>query len=209
VRHRLATAAVGAPLVLAAAWAGPGWFALLLGAVSALAIREFVRLGRLAGLGPAGMAAGCLLIPLLLASAVAVRSGPLGTSRAVGVLAAVWIADAAAFAVGRRWGRRRLAPRLSPRKTVEGLVAGVLAAAVLGAAGAPAVGLGRTEAAVGGLTLALAGVAGDLAESGLKRRAGVKDSGSLLPGHGGVLDRFDSLLLAAPVALALLRFAGP
>jgi phosphatidate cytidylyltransferase len=118
------------------------------------------------------------------------------------LLALVWIADSAAYFVGRRWGRSRLAPRLSPGKTREGLMG------ALGAGGLFALGgalwfelpsLLKVYFVMLCLITVLASVVGDLFESLLKRRAGVKDSGTLLPGHGGVLDRIDSITAAAPV----------
>jgi phosphatidate cytidylyltransferase len=118
------------------------------------------------------------------------------------LLAVVWIGDGAAFYVGRAFGRHRLAPVVSPKKSWEGaianLVAGLLAALVwaLWRLGEPQWGL----VAVAGLAN-IAGQFGDLAESMIKRGAGIKDSGTLLPGHGGMWDRLDALLFAAPVLL--------
>lgn len=116
-------------------------------------------------------------------------------------LALVWAADTGAYFSGRRWGRRKLAPAISPNKTVEGalggVIAGVLAALAFGAlAGA---GLATWPAlALVALVAAVASIVGDLVESLLKRQAGVKDSGDLIPGHGGVLDRIDGVLAALP-----------
>jgi phosphatidate cytidylyltransferase len=120
----------------------------------------------------------------------------------LGLMLMIAAADSAAFFVGRRFGRRKLAPRLSPGKTWAGLV-GALAAAGLGLLLAGLVlGLGAAATAaltlLGVVTVGLS-VVGDLFESWLKRRRGVKDSGALLPGHGGVLDRIDSMTAAAPV----------
>lgn len=117
----------------------------------------------------------------------------------LGPLVIVWVQDTVAFFAGRAWGRHRLAPRVSPGKTwegaVAGLVAGLLAAVLLaGPLAARPVSLVPV-----GLLTAVAGQAGDLFESAWKRRAGRKDSGRLLPGHGGVLDRIDSVLFALPV----------
>lgn len=124
-----------------------------------------------------------------------------GAWRVVLLLAIIMAADTLAFFVGHAAGRHRLAPRLSPGKTVEGalggLVGGVLGALVVRALGLPHIPIAH---AVGlGLGVAALGIAGDLDESLIKRWAGVKDSGALFPGHGGMLDRLDSLLFGAPV----------
>jgi len=128
------------------------------------------------------------------------------------VMFIIWAADTGAYLVGRAFGRHRLAPRISPGKTIEGL-AGGLAGALLVAvtAGVWAFDLsGRQLAAWSFLAvlIALFSVAGDLFESMLKRRAGQKDSGRLLPGHGGVLDRIDSLCAALPLYLLSMDYLG-
>lgn len=117
-------------------------------------------------------------------------------------LALVWAADSGAYLVGRRFGKRKLCPQVSPGKTVEGLLGGLVGAALIGLLAGLALGLdGLRLAALVGLATACAAVSvvGDLAESLFKRRAGVKDSSDLLPGHGGVLDRIDALIAAAPL----------
>jgi len=125
------------------------------------------------------------------------------------VLATIKSCDIAAYFTGRALGRRKLAPRLSPGKTWEGLIGGVLASTAVGAAAiGPAAGVGVLAAAGAGAVLGLAGQAGDLLESGLKRAAGAKDSGRV-PGFGGVLDLLDSPLAGAPAALALLWALAP
>jgi phosphatidate cytidylyltransferase len=113
------------------------------------------------------------------------------------VILPTWSADVAAYAVGSTVGRRRLAPRISPGKTWEGTIAGFIACTAVAIAIAVMFGLPRVAATTIAIGLGPAGLAGDLLESHVKRRAGVKDSGVLLPGHGGVLDRLDSLTAGA------------
>lgn len=121
------------------------------------------------------------------------------------VFGVVWMADSGAYAAGRIIGGPKLAPRLSPKKTWSGLVGGVLAAALFGGLAAQWWGdVGVPVAAAASALLALVAEMGDLAESAFKRRFGVKDASQLIPGHGGMLDRLDSMLFAAPVAVLLL-----
>lgn len=119
------------------------------------------------------------------------------------LLAVVWSFDSGAYFGGRRFGRRKLAPMISPGKTVEGVVAGAVVAGLVGAgAGWWWLGVSPWLALALGVGVGLIGQFGDLAESLLKRAAGVKDSGALFPGHGGLLDRVDSLLFSGPLLLA-------
>lgn len=141
---------------------------------------------------------------LLLGLVGAVRQLSMGIDWVVFLLAVVWLGDIAALYVGRSLGRHHMAPRVSPKKTWEGAVASFLTALLVGAACGVWVALPTHHWPI--LELALLGGAvnigaqvGDLVESLLKRGAHVKDSGALLPGHGGILDRIDALLFAAPV----------
>jgi phosphatidate cytidylyltransferase len=123
---------------------------------------------------------------------------PRGLGLLLTVILVTWLNDTCAYLVGRAVGRRKLAPAVSPKKTVEGALGGI-GGAVLTAIAAEAIfglGLSVGAAALFGLGLALVGQVGDLAESLIKRQAGVKDSGTLIPGHGGVLDRIDAMLFA-------------
>ena len=143
----------------------------------------------LGGLG--GAMAGLALLPPVTA----------GPWRVVMLLAIMMVADSSAYFAGRALGRHKMAPAISPGKTWEGAAAGLLGG-VLGALGVRALGLPALpplDTALLGAVVAALGAAGDLAESLLKRWAGVKDSGHLFPGHGGMLDRLDSLLFGAPV----------
>jgi phosphatidate cytidylyltransferase len=148
---------------------------------------------------------GIALVALPAVALVWLRSIPdLGLDLLLWLLIVVWTTDTAAYAVGRRVGGPRLAPSISPGKTWAGLGGGVIGASLASVIAAWALGSERLVHAAGlGAVFAIVAQVGDLAESALKRRAGVKDSGSLIPGHGGVLDRVDGLLLTAP-ALAVL-----
>ena len=167
-------------------------------------------------LGPA-VAAGSAVIGLAGLALLWLRTGTgTGWDGVLFVILAVWASDSVAYLAGRALGGAKLAPRISPAKTWSGSLGGLAGAMLVGAALAallpapadlgPAARIVRGLAA--GLLLGLAAQAGDLAESAFKRRCGVKDSGRLIPGHGGLLDRFDGLLAAAPVA-ALLSLAAP
>jgi phosphatidate cytidylyltransferase len=124
--------------------------------------------------------------------------GPAGV---FALLVLIWVADSAAYLFGRRYGRRRLASRVSPGKSWEGLIAAVVAAALFATPSSVWVAIPgdlRWHYVLLAVAVVLLSVIGDLTESLFKRVAGLKDSGSLLPGHGGVLDRVDSLTAAAP-----------
>lgn len=126
------------------------------------------------------------------------------------LVATIAVSDSAQYFVGRALGRRKLAPTVSPAKTIEGAVGGVAAAAAVGALLGPVWGqvASPLQGVLLGFALAVVGIVGDLFESFLKRSAGVKDSSHLIPGHGGVLDRIDAFLFAAPVYLLFLRYVG-
>jgi phosphatidate cytidylyltransferase len=128
--------------------------------------------------------------------------GWLGPERAwiLVLVLVVWAYDTAAYLTGRRFGRHPFMHHISPSKTLEGVAGGVAAAAVVGALLVLALGRPVLAGLVLGLALGLAAQVGDLTESMLKRAAGAKESGRLIPGHGGLLDRVDSFLFAAPVA---------
>ncbi len=121
----------------------------------------------------------------------------------------IWAGDTAAYFVGKAFGKRKLAPAISPKKTVEGGIANLLAAVATTLIMAPYFGMNWVGALLIGLSAGVFGQAGDLFESYLKRKSGVKDSGSLLPGHGGILDRIDSILFACIPSCWTLVFFAP
>jgi phosphatidate cytidylyltransferase len=140
--------------------------------------------------------AGGLYVGTPLASGIALRDSPEGLTWIALILAGTWTCDSVAYAVGRRWGRHHFATAVSPGKSVEGVASGVLAC--IGVVGAGGVISGTGPGAIGlGLVVGVASVLGDLAESSLKRTFGAKDSGWIMPGHGGMLDRIDSLLFSS------------
>lgn len=126
------------------------------------------------------------------------------------LVALITVSDSAQYFCGRAFGRRKLAPSVSPAKTVEGAIGGLVAAVITGGALAPVWIFGTTwfDGMALGLVIGAVGIAGDLFESLLKRSAGVKDSSALIPGHGGVLDRVDAYLFAAPLFVLFLRYGA-
>jgi len=153
---------------------------------------------------------GALYTGFLLAYLVLLRQYDAGLVLSLAVVLSVWLNDVGAYLVGSMVGRHKMAPRISPKKSWEGLGAGTAACVALWAAVpfVPTSGIEMPLALVCGFAVALASVVGDLAESRMKREAGVKDSGTLLPGHGGFLDRLDSLILVCVVAYWVLWWGG-
>jgi phosphatidate cytidylyltransferase len=197
----LLLASVGIVLVAVASFSRPDprdglaiWMATIFGALYVSMLSFVVRLGHAA--------------PDLPADAPLHWLGPERGWILLLVLA-VWCFDTGAYVVGRNFGRTRFLTHISPSKTVEGLLGGVLATTVVVGLLLFALGQNPLHAVALGPLAALAAQAGDLAESVIKRAAGARDSGTLIPGHGGILDRVDSFLFAAPVVtlyvLALIR----
>jgi phosphatidate cytidylyltransferase len=149
------------------------------------------------------LAAGTLaIVPAWCALAVLHGSDPNGHRWLFVALAIVWAADSGAYFAGRHFGKRKLAPRISPNKTVEGLLGGVACGLVVALAFAPFAGATLRQlpaVALVAIVAVLFSVVGDLFESLLKRHVGAKDSGDLIPGHGGILDRIDGVVAALPV----------
>lgn len=198
-------------LVGVAAWDADAMLAVLaVGAMLSLALLV------LRGATPPSLApwslslAGIVWIGVLGAAFVRLRSGDDGRAWVLFALLTTFATDTGAYALGRLIGRHRLAPRISPSKTVEGALGGLIAACAAAVALNAVLGLGQPLAliAVLGAVVAVAAQFGDLAESLIKRAAGVKDMSTMLPGHGGLLDRLDSLLFAVAVVEIAVRWAG-
>lgn len=188
-------------IALMAAVQGGYFFALFAAAAATGMFYEWSRITRGWGLGWKVVGFFYALLPALALLWIRDRSGEDGLSLLLWIFLVTWATDIGAYFAGRAWGRRKLAPSISPGKTVEGLWGGVAAASVFGAGWVWATGLGAPLILLAAF-FALAAQAGDLFESSMKRRAGVKDSGDWLPGHGGLLDRLDGLVPVAVLAFA-------
>ncbi len=192
------------PLGLAAIWAGGDvWLAVLALLGAGVAI-EWLRLSRR---NRAVAVAGLLYVGLACFSLAQLRQAPHGFANVIFVMLVVWAGDIGAYIAGRWIGGPRMAPSLSPGKTWSGAAGGLFCSTLAGLGVALAVS-SPGHAAFAAAALAVVAQAGDLLESGLKRWSGAKDSGGLIPGHGGLLDRLDGLLAAAPVGFILWRAAG-
>ncbi len=156
---------------------------------------------------------GAAYTGLLISGLVAIRMavpGFWGGVLACCVFASVWANDSFAYLVGSQIGKHKMAPRISPKKSWEGFAGGLIGSVVVWCFMTliPGVSMGITQAIIFGIICGLFGVLGDLAESRIKRNSGVKDSGTIMPGHGGLLDRCDSLFLAAISGAVLLTVGG-
>ena len=143
-----------------------------------------------------GTLSGLLYVVLPWSFIIQLRFNPLGPILLLALFACTWSCDVVAFFAGKRWGRAPLSPAVSPKKTWEGFFSGLLASILCATFIAYALTLPPFPLALMGILVGIAGQLGDLSESLLKRETGVKDSGHLIPGHGGLLDRFDSIILS-------------
>jgi phosphatidate cytidylyltransferase len=201
--RKMAMFAVSVPLaILCPLAAGVSWVAFVLMATAFFFVLLTARSFALA----LGILYVCVPVMALLLLRGQAPDGQ-GLLLAFWALSLVWATDIGAYFAGRSIGGPKLAPRVSPSKTWAGLAGGVLAALLTGFLLHRFAGLPIQLAAASGL-LAVAAQLGDLLESGMKRRAGVKDSGNLLPGHGGVMDRLDGVVAAAPLAAAFFLLLG-
>ncbi|HEV2086750.1 MAG TPA: phosphatidate cytidylyltransferase [Cryptosporangiaceae bacterium] len=204
--------AVGGIATIAMAWAA-GVEALMLGLLLTVVAVVVWRIPD----GPVGFqrdvtaaALVAVYIPFLAGFAVLLVTPPDGAYRVIAFIATVVCSDVGGYVVGVRFGRHPMAPTVSPKKSWEGMAGSLAACAVAGVCFLVFFfGAAWWQGVLFGLALAVAATLGDLAESMLKRDLGIKDMSTLLPGHGGLMDRLDSLLLAAPIAYLLLELFAP
>jgi phosphatidate cytidylyltransferase len=197
---RTLTGAIMIVTALLAAYVGGDVLAVMVAAVATAMFYEWTRMVRGWGLTWYVSGFAYALLPALALLWIRERDAH-GIQLLIWAFIVTWSTDIGAYFAGRNFGKRKLAPSISPNKTVEGLYGGIAAATLLGGAWVLTSGLGKPLLPFPPL-LAVAAQMGDLFESWMKRRAGVKDSGKWLPGHGGVLDRLDGLVPVAVLTAA-------
>jgi phosphatidate cytidylyltransferase len=227
---RVLSALVLTPIALACVWLGGIAYTLCIAVIALGLVLEWLTLfrrlhsGRQTGspsqeggaalghdIGVAWFSAGLLYVALAGGALLWLRADPVsGRADVLFLLLVVWAGDIGAYMVGRWWGGPRLAPSISPGKTWSGAIGGLLAAVAVGLLAAHFLAQPVTVWWVAAIAVVLSVVAqgGDLLESFVKRRLAVKDSGNLIPGHGGLFDRLDGILAAAPVAALLALILG-
>ena len=216
---RVLSALVLAPIALACVWLGGIAYTLCIAVIALGLALEWLTLCRRSrrtatpshDVGVTWFSAGLLYVALAGGALLWLRADPVsGRADVLFLLLVVWAGDIGAYAVGRWWGGPRLAPSISPGKTWSGAIGGLLAAVAAGLLAAHFLAQPVTVWRVAAIAVVLSVVAqgGDLLESFVKRRLAVKDSGNLIPGHGGLFDRLDGILAAAPVAALLALILG-
>lgn len=214
---RIVSALVLGPLVVAAVWVGGVPFYIMMIAVFAVSVREWTGLSRRDGhMQPLLLVSGIVYIAASCVAALWLRGHEIsGFYLLLYVFFAIWACDMGAYGAGKTIGGPKMAPSISPNKTWAGLIGGCVAT-IMAVTTFDLVMEGRTgegfidhmpvylHVAIGAF-LAVVGQLGDLLVSVLKRRCGLKDTGNIIPGHGGLLDRIDALLLALPVFAALIH----
>ncbi len=196
LKQRVITAAIAIPLLFLFLWLNGWWLGGLVIVLGLIGLYEYWKLliGMERQQDLRWLIGGAAYIVLGFLAFFGVRQ----VGAMAWLLTVIWSTDTAAYEIGRRFGKHKLAPEISPHKTWEGAVAGLVVGSILGMIAALiTTDAGWFAAFIVSLFISGVGQIGDLVESKVKRLAGVKDSGNLLPGHGGILDRFDSLLLAS------------
>lgn len=181
-------------------WSAPVlWVPAIIAVFLVACVSELVRLDRAPTRAVGATLLGVVYPGLLFAHLVLLRLLPDGLLLTLLLILGTWASDSAAFFVGRSLGKHKLLPSVSPNKTREGAIGGVLGGIAMGLLLTGSMGIPLWLSGFLGALVSVAGQVGDLSASALKREAGLKDTGTLLPGHGGVIDRFDSLLFAGTV----------
>ena len=204
LKQRVITAAIAIPLLFLFLWLNGWWLGGLVIVLALIGLYEYWKLliGMERQQDLRWIVGGAAYIVLGFLAFFGVRQ----VGAMAWLLTVIWSTDTAAYEIGRRFGKHKLAPEISPHKTWEGAVAGLVVGSILGMIAALiTTDAGWFAAFIVSLFISGVGQIGDLVESKVKRLAGVKDSGNLLPGHGGILDRFDSLLLASMFMFFLAR----
>ena len=208
---RIFSSLVLAPIVLAAVWVGYPYFEVLIIFVGSIGIFEWFRLFKKQNRGFIFFLIGLIYIvaPFLIILWI-YKIQSVGPMIVFWILFVVWATDIGAYFVGKLVGGPKLAPSISPNKTWSGAFGGCILALLVSIILKPHLTLEFDLIGVSGFTLiiSISGQFGDLLESWVKRNLAVKDTGNIIPGHGGVLDRIDALLLAAPSAACLIIFFG-
>ncbi len=209
---RAASAVIMAPLGFASLWYGGDLLLVVMACLCAAAVFEWIGMMRAGTPGrwpvPVLLIGGCYILPAPVLVAWMRAAPEVGRANVLFLVLIVWGSDIGAYLVGRLVGGPKLAPRISPGKTRSGAVGGLAVAMLIGWGAAVAWNLSPAQGIVVAALLGIASQIGDLFESAAKRHFGVKDSGRLIPGHGGVLDRIDGLLVAAPAAAVLVLMLG-
>ena len=211
MKSRVITASIAMPILFAVIYAGGIWFSASILLLAVIGSLELINLSKKIGFKSLrSILVICSSVILFIGSltyGILLRNADNGVYLAYWLIVVVIVSDTCAFFVGRRLGKHKLAPNISPMKTIEGAIGGILGAVIASLAikyiftelEVFSIDISVSISVIGGVLIGCIGIIGDLGESKLKRMAGVKDSGTIFPGHGGGLDRLDSVLLNLPV----------
>ena len=211
MKSRVITASIAMPILFGVIYAGGIWFSASILLLAVIGSLELINLSKKIGFRSSRsilvICSSVILFVGSLAYGILLRNHDNGVYLAYWLIVVVIVSDTCAFFVGRRLGKHKLAPNISPMKTIEGAIGGILGAVIASLAikyiftelEVFSIDISVSISVIGGILIGCIGIVGDLGESKLKRMAGVKDSGTIFPGHGGVLDRLDSVLLNLPV----------
>lgn len=211
MKSRVITASIAMPILFGVIYAGGIWFSASILLLAVIGSLELINLSKKIGFRSSRsilvICSSVILFVGSLAYGILLRNHDNGVYLAYWLIVVVIVSDTCAFFVGMRLGKHKLASNISPMKTIEGAIGGILGAVIASLAikyiftelEVFSIDISVSISVIGGILIGCIGIVGDLGESKLKRMAGVKDSGTIFPGHGGVLDRLDSVLLNLPV----------